>query len=446
MVGHGDRAEPALARRREQHVDRGHAVVRVVGVHVQVDVDELALAQPRPQLGVPARRPPARRQPGVDRLGLVADAVPREPVARAAHALAERAQQLAVAAEPLELGGEHVDVAGLEAQAEVAVPEQLLVGGQAGHHGHGAGAERAHDQPGRGRLAERGGDHDVGVGEHRVLGRVLRRDDGDAVAHAAAQRAGRRGAGGGEDGGAPVDVVADPAQGAQEQPQRRALLLGAERDPERSGLLAGGALLAVDRGGAGPQQRVGGRERVLHLLARGVEGRRARVEAAEEQLHEAARHLGREHPLGGGVEGADVERARVAQRDRRRARRERLVHVDEVQRGEAEHLLDRAPDVDRRRRRLAAAVERQQLAHAEHADPAVGVEQRLGMLARGADQPARVAHELRRARWGEHEHAMTALGQHRRQLGHERVDLVGVLPGVRRDLGDGEALGHLRPG
>ena len=39
VVGDGDRAEPALAGGREQHVDGRHAVVRVIGVHVQVDVD-----------------------------------------------------------------------------------------------------------------------------------------------------------------------------------------------------------------------------------------------------------------------------------------------------------------------------------------------------------------------------------------------------------------------
>jgi hypothetical protein len=134
----------------------------------------------------------------------------------------------------------------------------------------------------------------------------------------------------------------------------------------------------------------------------------------------------------------------MAQRDRRRARSERLVHVDEVQRRHPEHLLDRAPDVDGRRRRglAAAAPEREQLAHPEHADAAVRGEQVLGAFARAADQAARIAHELRGTRRREHEHAVPPLGEGTGELGDERVDLVGVLPGERRHLGDGEALGH----
>ena len=167
----------------------------------------------------------------------------------------------------------------------------------------------------------------------------------------------------------------------------------------------------------------------------------------KKQLHEAARHLGREHPLGRRVEGADVERARVAQRDRRRARRERLVHVDEVERRER-----RAPPRPCARRRPAATARWPRRLNGSSSPtpstrtPPSGSNSVSGSLARGADQPARVAHELRRARRREHEHAVTALGELRRQLGHERVDLVGVLPGVRRDLGDGEALGHRAQG
>ena len=80
---------------------------------------------------------------------------------------------------------------------------------------------------------------------------------------------------------------------------------------------------------------------------------------------------------------------RMPQRDAAGRRRPRLVHVDEVQRRVQQHFLDRARDVHRRRRvdPLARRVE-QQLAHAEDADAAVGIEQVLGMLPRGPDQPA----------------------------------------------------------
>ena len=49
MVGHRDRAEALLARAREQHLDRRGAVVGVVGVHVQVDVDQRPRRQPLAQ-------------------------------------------------------------------------------------------------------------------------------------------------------------------------------------------------------------------------------------------------------------------------------------------------------------------------------------------------------------------------------------------------------------
>jgi hypothetical protein len=186
---------------------------------------------------------------------------------------------------------------------------------------------------------------------------------------------------------------------------------------------------------------VGGGERALHQLARGVERRGARVEPAEEALDEAARDLRRDHALGRRVERADVERARVPQRHRGRARRERLVHVDEVERRAAEHVVDGARYVERRSGRRAAPRrgERQQLPDAEHAHAAVGIEE-----VAGADQPPRLAHQLRRPRGREHDHPVPAPRQLIRQRPHERADLVLVLPRVRRDLRDGEALAHER--
>ena len=57
----------------------------------------------------------------------------------------------------------------------------------------------------------------------------------------------------------------------------------------------------------------------------------------------------------------------MAQRDARRARRERLVDVDDVERQRAERLLDRARHVNRERRGPpAGGRERQHLADAEH--------------------------------------------------------------------------------
>ena len=54
VVGDRDRAEALLARGRQQHLDRRGAVAGVVGVHVQVDVDQRSLRQP------PLQRPDRR--------------------------------------------------------------------------------------------------------------------------------------------------------------------------------------------------------------------------------------------------------------------------------------------------------------------------------------------------------------------------------------------------
>ena len=76
MVGHRDRAQALLARGREQHLDRRRAVVRVVGVHVQVDVDQRP--RRRARRAAPGRRAASWRRAAssrVDRLELVGRAV-----------------------------------------------------------------------------------------------------------------------------------------------------------------------------------------------------------------------------------------------------------------------------------------------------------------------------------------------------------------------------------
>ena len=127
---------------------------------------------------------------------------------------------------------------------------------------------------------------------------------------------------------------------------------------------------AAADGGVGAGQdhaAVAGEPALQQIARRGVAGD-ARVEAAEEQLDDAPRDLRREDALGRRVERADVQRARVAQRGARGARRERLVQVDEVERRDRERLLDRARDVDRQRGDASArGRERQHLADAEHA-------------------------------------------------------------------------------
>ena len=216
---------------------------------------------------------------------------------------------------------------------------------------------------------------------------VLVADDLHPVAQARAQR--RHRAVFGRRSPPRGDPPAAAAARAGTAAARRVLAVG-ERDPQG----ARGLLHACLGGHAGSQQLVGGGEEARQEFRGGLVAGGARVHAAEEQLDELARDLGAQDAFRGRMEGADVERAAVPQGDAARARGPRLVHVDEVQRRDGEHVLDRARDVDRRRGRdpLAAAGE-QQLAHAQHADPAVRVEEDVRVLACAADQLARFAHD-----------------------------------------------------
>ena len=78
VVGHRDRAEAGVAGGGQQHLDRRRAVARVVGVHVQVDVDQLALGQPRPHRGEARGDVAPRGDLLVDRLEALRHARPVE--------------------------------------------------------------------------------------------------------------------------------------------------------------------------------------------------------------------------------------------------------------------------------------------------------------------------------------------------------------------------------
>ena len=166
-------------------------------------------------------------------------------------------------------------------------------------------------------------------------------------------------------------------------------------------------------------------------------GRGPRVEAPEDELHDLARDLRGDDALGRRVEGADVERARVAQRRAGHARRERLVDVAEVERGALEQVGDRARDVDRQRCAAAPGQRRQRLAHRQHPHLA-----RPRVERAVADGLARVAHERARRRRRHHHHAMPALGKLVGDPRDERVDVVAVLPRIGGDLGYRQRLGH----
>jgi hypothetical protein len=76
VVGDRDRAQALLLGGLEKKLRRGRAVRRVIGVHVQVAVDELAPLQPAANLRVPGAVTPPPNQPAVDRLDVVGHDVP----------------------------------------------------------------------------------------------------------------------------------------------------------------------------------------------------------------------------------------------------------------------------------------------------------------------------------------------------------------------------------
>ena len=168
MVGHRDRAE-AASRAVESSTSTG--VTQSFEWSVCMCRSTSIIRRRRAARAPRAERLAggAARRAAVDRLGLVGDPAPRQ--ARAAR-LAQLLEQRGLAHEPLELAGEHVDVAGLEQQAESPspAPPRRRAGAR---RRDGAGAERAHEQAGRGDLAERGRDDHVGVGQHVVLGPVV---------------------------------------------------------------------------------------------------------------------------------------------------------------------------------------------------------------------------------------------------------------------------------
>ena len=76
VVGDRDRPEPALLRGIQEHVDRGRAVRRVVGVHVEVDVDRRPIREPAPHGRLAGGVVAARADAPVDLLDLVGHHVP----------------------------------------------------------------------------------------------------------------------------------------------------------------------------------------------------------------------------------------------------------------------------------------------------------------------------------------------------------------------------------
>ena len=203
---------------------------------------------------------------GVDVLEVVGDARPRQPAReRARRRPRSRSRSARVGDEPLELGGQRLDVARLEQQAVGALAERLLVDGQARRERDGAGVDRAQQQAGRGRRAVGGGDEDVAAGQQLGLAELAGRRVAHARLEVGAQRRAARRAARGDDRRLPRRRRVQAAQRAQEQPQRGALLVVDEAEAHAA---ARGAARAARRVGAGQQHAVVGREEALHEAAR----------------------------------------------------------------------------------------------------------------------------------------------------------------------------------
>ena len=220
VVGDRDRPEPPIARRGEQHLDRRRAVRRVVGVHVQVDVDEGAGGDAHTHRRVAAAVAPGD-EPAVERLELVGHGRPRPGRGGRRRWRVERAD---------DLGGERVGVARLEQPPARALVEDLLVHGQPRRDDRDPGAAGALEQAGLRRRPVRRGDEDAGPGQQRVLAQLVGGGEAHALAQLRAQR-GRRGRpAAAEHRHAPGPAGRQAPQRPQEHAQRRALLAVDEDD------------------------------------------------------------------------------------------------------------------------------------------------------------------------------------------------------------------------
>ena len=320
VVGHRDRAQPLLARRGEQHLHRRRAVARVVGVHVQVDVDQLPRRRDRrlPRRvalrGRPRRRPPrSAPRPRPSRR-------PARPSAGGPGARGSPISRTSCAQSVSTSPG---------SKSRPRSPSRRIssYAGSRAATGTAPAPSARTSSPGAGACPAEAATSTSAEASSSASPSRPSSSTVDAVAQPRRPQRARPRPGRGEDGRAPFEVVGQPAQRAHEQPQRVPVLVVDERDVHGPVAVA----LARRELGARPDHLVARRERALHQLARGVERRGPRVEPPEEALDEAARDLRRDDPLGRRVEGADVQRPRVAQRERGGARRERLVDVDEVE-------------------------------------------------------------------------------------------------------------------
>ena len=217
-------------------------------MHVQVHVDVPAAADPLACGRIAGRVVAPGRDSRIDLLHLIGRRrpIPRRARGRRAQAL----RQPVVGREPLELAGQGDRIAGREQQPGLALPGELLVERQMRCDRDRARAEPRPDQPG----ATRGPPEATQTTSAAAISSSGVADLGPSTWTRSRRRSRHPhvAAVGQPDRRLPVERIPEPAQRAQEQAQRAALLLEAKRDPERPRRSAARARPAIPRSRARP--------------------------------------------------------------------------------------------------------------------------------------------------------------------------------------------------
>ena len=415
MVGDRDRPEPARPRLGEQHLDRASRSRRSGRCACAGRRRSAAARRAGPAAGVaraswrratsPRRPPRARRPRAATRAGRRSALAPARGCSRSAGSAIRRAQ----------VGGQRLRVAGLEHEPALALGQQLLVDRQPRGDRHDAGAERAHAaSPASAGCPRRRAPATSAAGEQPAASSSPGVDERDALAQQP-----RSSVAGGASGRGDQTVACQARSGGSSRSARRKVRSAARSSRRRSCTSSDASV-----GSRGPR-RAGG----------SAPGRDHPVVAGEVALQQVA---GGAVAGGPGVEAANssrdsgrvswVERIRsvgawklptLSAREWRSATlealgRERLVHVDDVERQRGQRLLDRPRDVDRERAaRRRVGRERQHLADAEHERLASPRARAAPRVARGS--PGGCRGPARRLRRGDDQDAVAAAARARRR-------------------------------
>ena len=341
---------------------------------------------------------PARDEPGVDlprarRPRATSENLARSWSAWAAAALAQRRARRSAG----EVAGERLHVAGLELEPALALAEQLLVGRQPrGDRASTPPASARTSIPGDGRTPSEASTRmsapasasasDISLARRRTrparaaAGRASPAPPAAAATRPSRARRRRRGASAARAGTVRSAARSSPALNSSCTGSCAVVLRSRRRRPGGSPGSRRGSSAA-----SGPGWRRSSRSRAS-----------SRAEQQPRQRTRAAASRG--SARSGAWKLPTFSAARVAQRDARGARRERLVDVDEVERSVDERLLDRPGDVDRQRgarRRRAGENGSTSPTPSTSGSPSA---RSSSASALAADRPAAVAHELGRLR------------------------------------------------